>query len=268
MAPGGHRYVRQTLSACKCSPRRPLPHRYVRQTLSHHKLPLQRFKGTAALTCCQAFKPGDCSHPECHSALLPSAAAITRVCGTDQLAVNGRTDGRAGKLAVEGSMHASPPPTAKRRAPANHEIGSRGLSWGLNETRLVRGNHVIGSRGVSWGLNETRLVRGKHSDEVYNAWRHSFALQLRGAQHASAPTPLPRRSSLSHLPASPRISSHLPNLPLPPSRPAAPLTISVPAGPVSECLIDVWRRLGLKVEPKERAAAIACPPQLGMCFAS
>ena len=103
-------------------------------------------------------------------------------------------------------------------------------------------------------MNETRLVRGKHSDEVYNAWRHSFALQLRGAQHASAPAPLPRRSSRSHLPASPRISSQLPNLPLPPSRPAAPLTISVPAGPVSECLIDVWRRLGLKVEPKERAA--------------
>ena len=165
-------------------------------------------------------------------------------------------------------MHASPPPTAKRRAPANHVIGSRGVSGGLNETRLVRGNHVIGSRGVSWGLNETRLVRGKHSDEVYNAWRHSFALQLRGAQHASAPAPLPRRSSLSHLPASPRISSHLPNLPLPPSRPAAHLTISVPSGPVSECLIDVWRRLGLKVEPKERAAAIACPPQLGICFAS
>jgi hypothetical protein len=37
---------------------------------------------------------------------------------------------------------------------------------------------------------------------------------------------------------------------------------------VSECLIGVWRRLGLKVEPKERAAAIACPPQLGTCFAT
>ena len=179
--------------------------RYVRQMLSHHKLPLQRFKGTAALTCCQALKPGDCSHLECHSALLPSAAAITRVCGTDQLAVNGRTrvsserdtgqlavNGRTGKLATEGSTHAPPPPpTAKRRVPANH---------------------VIGSQGVSWGLNETRLVRGKHSDEVYNAWRHSFALQLSGVQHAAAPVPLPRRSSLSHLPASPRIS------PIPPSR--------------------------------------------------
>jgi hypothetical protein len=222
--------------------------RYVRQTLSHHKLPLQRFKGTAALTCCQALKPADCSHLECHSALLPSAAAITRVCGTDQLAANARADGRTGKLATEGSTHAPPPPpTAKRRVPANH---------------------VIGSQGVIWGLNETRLVRGKHSDEVYNAWRHSFALQLSGVQHAAAPAPLPRRSSLSHLPASPRISPHLPNPPLPPSRPAAPLTISVPAGPVSECLIGVWRRLGIKVEPKERAAAIACPPQLGMCFAS
>ena len=235
--------------------------RYVRQMLSHHKLPLQRFKGTAALTCCKALKPGDCSHLECHSALLPSAAAITRVCGTDQLAVNGRTrvsserdtgqlavNGRTSKLATEGSTHAPPPPpTSKRRVPANH---------------------VIGSQGVSWGLNETRLVRGKHSDEVYNAWRHSFALQLSGVQHAAAPAPLPRRSSLSHLPASPRTSPHLPNPPLPPSRPAAPLTISVPAGPVSECLIGVWRRLGLKVEPKERAAAIACPPQLGMCFAT
>lgn len=89
----------------------------VRNTLVHHRLPLQRFKNTAALTCCASR----CSQPTCHTAALPDPEAVLRYC-------------RAGHAKNESAVSSATAPTAH----AASLIGGA-IAWPRTDVRLVRG---------------------------------------------------------------------------------------------------------------------------------
>ena len=131
----------------------------VRATLEYFNLPVGRFKSVAALRCCHR-----CSHAECHHSLpLLSVEALRAACACEKKAADG----------VNGTRGVG------EECPATSDAGEHAGKDG--QAAVHRSTEM---RSVRW-LRNANTISGKHADEVHMAWRHTFALRLHGAGHAT-----------------------------------------------------------------------------------
>ena len=105
---------------------------------------------------------------------MPTPQAIRRICR---------------EMAAEAAEMQSPANSSAAAAAAAAAAGGLGAGTstapsagggGVISSNLPRRERMplIGFEGVAWRHNETRVVSGKHRDEIHDAWRHSFAMQV------------------------------------------------------------------------------------------